>query len=170
MKFPNTIALLNKIGEESAELYRSYLDSLDPYSSNASYTLYKSIDHKLVINENSLTLYFVASDHYIRIEYGRKGYQKGNGQADMSKAPPISAIRSWMIDKNIPLTGGADYKIQRSITLYGIQPKNYLAKVIDNAGTYRLSITAAVAKDVKNHIDETLKAKLKSTFTKSNNK
>lgn len=162
MKYTNTIALLNKIGEESTELYKNYLDSLDPHSSNATFTLYNSIDHRVDIDGKNITLYFLASDYWFRIEYGRKGYQIG-GKADMKMAPPIAVIKKWIIDKKIPYTKGAEYKIQRHITMYGIAPKNYFASVLKNSEQYKYLILDALAKDAKEYLEEQIKSKLKIT-------
>jgi hypothetical protein len=124
MEWKNTLKVLDDIGVNMIDDFRKKLNQPDPYSSNATFTLYNSVNYKVVADSSSLKLLFTAPDEYydkvsnkLYLEQGRKAG---------SKAPPISVIKKWVIDRSI---NASPYAIQRSISIKGIKPKPYLSQI-----------------------------------------
>lgn len=141
MEFNNLIETLETIGELVRDQYKNNLRS---GNNIATGKLFDSIDYKLEVTDNKVSLYFVALDYYIYIEKGRAA----------GKFPPIEAIKKWMIAKKIPNTSGRAYLIARSIAKNGIRPKPYLDNIKKLLPSFNDDIKIAIEKDVKEAMKE----------------
>lgn len=159
VEWVETKKILNFLGEESVLYYRFLLDKKDPYHSNATYSLYDSIDHRVSIDDLTFILYLNLADHYKYIEEGRYPYGKfDNSTFDQwsKRIPPIAPIRKWVVDKGIN-SEGVEYKIARSIGKYGIPPKNYFALVREKTLKEASSVIRAIETDIANFIKSKVK-------------
>ena len=107
MEYKNLIKVLNDIGNEITENYKS---ELQRNKKIATGKLYNSIDYKLIIEDKSIKLIFIAEDYFLDVEEGRKAG---------SKMPPLNKIKEWMRVKGI--INRDPYLIARSISLKGIR-------------------------------------------------
>ena len=107
MEYTNLIKILNDIGNEITENYKS---ELQRNKKIATGKLYNSIDYKLIIEDKSIKLIFIAEDYFLDVEEGRKAG---------SKMPPLNKIKEWMRVKGI--INRDPYLIARSISLKGIR-------------------------------------------------
>lgn len=114
MEYTNLIKILNDIGNEITENYKS---ELQRNKKIATGKLYNSIDYKLIIEDKSIKLIFIAEDYFLDVEEGRKAG---------SKMPPLNKIKEWMRVKGI--INRDPYLIARSISLKGIRAISSLKK------------------------------------------
>lgn len=114
MEYKNLIKILNDIGNEITENYKS---ELQRNKKIATGKLYNSIDYKLIIEDKSIKLIFIAEDYFLDVEEGRKAG---------SKMPPLNKIKEWMRVKGI--INRDPYLIARSISLKGIRAISSLKK------------------------------------------
>ena len=135
-KYQNIIDVLEDIGEDVRRKYREELKLRDKYATGK---LLDSINYKVVVGNNGITLYFLADDYYIYVENGRKAG---------GKFPPINAIKSWMISRGIPDENGRSYLIARSIQRNGIKPNPYLKEIRTDTDSYTQLLTNALKKDI----------------------
>lgn len=141
-----TFKVLEEMGIESIESFKQKMNSPDPYSSNATYTLYNSANYKIVINNASLKLLFTAPDEYYDKTTNKLWLEQGRKAG--GPKPPISVIKKWVIDRSIPV---APYLIQRSIAVKGIRPKPYIQEIRKELllGDNIDKLTQAILDDVK---------------------
>jgi hypothetical protein len=160
MEFKHVQEVIKKIGEKAREQYKDGLkNNPNKYgngrNSIASGKLFNSVNYRIDISDIDIKLYFTAEDYWINIE---------NGSKYTNKLPPISAIRNWMVNRNIS-GKNLEWKIQRSIFKNGIKAKPYLKDVKNIIkDKYKNEIEEAFKKDMK----EYLKTKLKETKEKQN--
>ena len=145
MEYNNLIAELNKIGTRVVEDYK---DALVKGKVSATGKLFNSIDYRVDVNTDNLEIKFIAEDYFVNIENGRKAG---------GKMPPISAIKKWMISRGLGDSNSKAFSISRSISKSGIKPRPYLRKIESKLNKYDKELSAALAKDIKEHLDKELK-------------
>lgn len=137
MEYTNLIKVLEIIGAEVRDKYKEKVKA----GAYATGKLYKSVQYKVNITEQSIKLSLNLEDYWINVEQGRVAGKK---------MPPVSVIRKWMLSKGIPDKNGLAYVISRKISKKGIKAKPYLKQtkneVIPN---YLDDITKAINKDLK---------------------
>lgn len=114
MEYTNLIKILNDIGNEITDNYKS---ELQRNKKIATGKLYNSIDYKIIKDDKSIKLIFIAEDYFLEVEEGRKAG---------GKMPPLNKIKEWMRTKGIIKRD--PYIIARSISLKGIRSVPSLKK------------------------------------------
>lgn len=114
MEYTNLIKILNDIGNEITDNYKS---ELQKNKKIATGKLYNSIDYKIIKDDKSIKLIFIAEDYFLEVEEGRKAG---------GKMPPLNKIKEWMRTKGI--INRDPYIIARSISLKGIRSVPSLKK------------------------------------------
>lgn len=114
MEYTNLIKILNDIGNEITDNYKS---ELQKNKKIATGKLYNSIDYKIIKDDKSIKLIFIAEDYFLEVEEGRKAG---------GKMPPLNKIKEWMRTKGIIKRD--PYIIARSISLKGIRSVPSLKK------------------------------------------
>lgn len=114
MEYTNLIKILNDIGNEITDNYKS---ELQRNKKIATGKLYNSIDYKIIKDDKSIKLIFIAEDYFLEVEEGRKAG---------GKMPPLNKIKEWMRTKGI--INRDPYIIARSISLKGIRSVPSLKK------------------------------------------
>ena len=147
MSWENTKAVLELLGGEAIELFKKKMDNPDPFSSNATFTLYNSANYKIVVDNEALKLLFTAPDQYYDKSTGKLYLEQGRRAG--STPPPIRVIKKWVIDRSIPIS---PYAIQKSIARKGIKPKPYIAQIRREllVGQHIAKLEDAIVQDVKN--------------------
>lgn len=150
MEFNNLTDILDTIGKISLQQYKENIKR----GAYATGTLFNNVKYRLDITDTSIKLSFIdLPDYYIYVE---------NGRLAGGKFPPLSAIKKWMISKNIPDKNGASFLIARSIAENGIKPKPYLRNIkLQIKENYTDDIRKAIEEDVKNNISNKLKETIK---------
>lgn len=151
------LRLESKIDEAGQKLREIYKEKLIKGGILQSGKLFNSIDYRIEVTETSTNLYFQGEDYYINVEDGRK---------PNSKMPPVSAIRSWMITRGIPITKGLDFIIARSIGKKGIKPRPYLRETKIDLKEFEIQFQEALELDIKEFYDDRIKGKIKIELTK----
>lgn len=114
MEYTNLIKILNDIGNEITDNYKS---ELQRNKKIATGKLYNSIDYKIIKDDKSIKLIFIAEDYFLEVEEGRKAG---------GKMPPLNKIKEWMRTKGI--INRDPYIIARSISLKGVRAVPSLKK------------------------------------------
>jgi hypothetical protein len=144
-RYTNLIDVLENIGEEIVQQYK---DELQQHNKIASGKLFNSIDYRIEVTNEGVTLYFVAEDYYINVEKGRN---------PGGKFPPIDVIKKWMISRSIPDKPGLAYIIARRIAEKGIKGISELTTIRTDVSKYNDLLTEALTKDLLNYGDNNIK-------------
>jgi hypothetical protein len=140
MEYKNLEAELINIGKTITEEYKTKLKKV----AYASGKLYNSIDYKIEIKGDSVTLHFIAEDYYINVENGRRAG---------SKMPPIREIKKWMLSKGLPNIERGAFAIARSIAKRGIRPKPELREIRTSISDYSKELAEALELDIKEQLN-----------------
>lgn len=150
----NTTKALEKTGIFMVQRYREKLSQSDPYTSNATYTLFSNVNYEVLIDPESLGLAFNAPDSETDPITGKVWIEQGRKHP--SRRPPIWVIEKWMLDRGIvpyqKTLRQSAFLISRSIGLLGIKPKPYLNEIREEilVGTQLQDIKNAVISDINN--------------------
>ena len=157
-EYKNLTRVLVKIGKKVRDDYKKKLKTPDKRGFNAIATgkLFNSVEYKIKITDNNIKLIFVAADHYIFVEEGRKV------QTSMNKVPPINVIRKWILNKKINKSPNIEYKIQRSINFKGVIARPFYKQVTKNIVNYNKEIEKALKKDITEYVKNKVKKELKN--------
>lgn len=153
MEYNNLTAVIDKIGKDVTSTYKGHLTKNKVIATGK---LFDSVDYRIdFVNDKTFNLQFIAADHFINVEEGRKAG---------SKMPPVSAIKSWMIFRGIKETSNSDsraWAISRSIAKNGIKARPFLQRTLTKLKKYDKQLSDALAKDIKEYMEKKLKNSIK---------
>lgn len=144
MIWNNVKLTLERIAPVLISLYRQQIDQTN---TNATGRLANTINFKLEIDNQAISLDLLLEDYWKYIEYGRKP----------GKQPPIRNIQNWIKVKRILPTINP-YLIARKIGRYGTEGKYLLSNSLEYINKYYYElIEEAVTLDITNNLDQFLK-------------
>lgn len=159
INYVNLIRTLAMIGDD---VKADYKDQLTKSKKVVTGKLYNSVEYKVKVDGDTVTLYFLAEKYYLVIENGRKVG---------AKMPPLMEIQKWMIKRKLPdLTMEHAWKIARKISSKGLKAFHLLSKVTKKlTNSYKTELEDAIREDVGEYmkfeveqIGKRIKRKLKS--------
>ena len=156
------IEVLNAFADEVISTARQ---NLDANNTNASRTLYDSMEKIVEVGEDYYKVSISMADYWNFVESGR-----GPG-----KFPPPPAIRNWIEIKPVTPTPGVDgrtptveqltFLIGRKIAQEGTTPQPFLQPAVDAVlAKYEERIASAIDEDVSNYILELVEKKMRDAL------
>ena len=144
MNWNNVKLTLERIAPVLISLYRQQIDQTN---TNATGRLANTINFKLEIDNQAISLDLLLEDHWKYIEYGR----------ERGKQPTIRNTHNWIkVKRMLPTIN--PYLIARKIGRYGTEGKYLLSNSLEYINKYYYElIEEAVTLDITNNLDQFLK-------------